>query len=141
MITDLSNDILSCGCWDSDELLSLCIRKLNKPTLLNISMSFIPNIFDDVVAHPYIHGRSDTCINDLINIVLFQNNRCRLGDTTILDLHIFGRSLDNNEPTPRDDLFAMKKLRNEGSLKESLEFFWLGHHHKIFHSLSTMLKT
>ena len=46
-----------------------------------------------------------------------------LAGTTLLDLHVFGHSVGENEPTPMDGLVAMSKLSNEPPLTEVLEGF------------------
>lgn len=81
-------------------------------------MPFAKALPVDVVVCPDSFGRIDAHVDDIITVGLLYNDWKRLGGNTILDLHMVGRPVDANEPTPRNDLVAMNKLLSEGFLSE-----------------------
>ena len=120
-ITDLGNDLLSCNDWSPNESQSPHASELKKPTSIDTSTPFGQALPAAVVVNPDSWSRIDAHINGIINVGLLGGNWRGLGGAALLDLHIFGRPADDNEPIPRDDLVAMKKILSEDSLSEVKE--------------------
>ena len=116
--TDLANDLLSCEDWKEDEIFSLHVELIPPPELLSKDMPFGKARTADVVVPVSKYGKADDFIDDIISVGYFSKRWKRLAGASLLSLHILGRPVSKNEPLPRDDLVAMKKLQAEGRLSE-----------------------
>ena len=91
MIAELDNDVLLHQNWDSDETFSPHVSKLKKTMFTVRAFAFFPSLPTDIVSHRGACGRADACVDYVMTILLLKNNHHRLGSTTILDVRVFGR--------------------------------------------------
>ena len=119
IITDLSNDILTCDDWNIDSLHSPHMPKIPEPTILDSSIPFQPALQADVNVPPTSTGKVDGYIDDIIPVALYTpNNAKRAANVVPLAMHILGRPTDKNDPISRTDLLSFSKLSGEGKMEE-----------------------
>ena len=115
----MGNDLLSCENWDETELHSPHVSSIPPPIAQDDSVPFGRARQADVVVPVEKHGKLDDFIDDIISVGYFNPRWKRLVGAALLSLHVLGRHVSPNEPVPRDDLVAMKKLQAEGQLSET----------------------
>ena len=120
-LTDLSNDQFLCKNQNAEEPCSPYSSKLKEPSLLDDHMPFSHSLPANAVTRIDSQFWIDDCVGNFDDVFLLQKNQCRLANVTLLDLHIFGRPLDEDEPIPRYDLVTMHKFNEDGSMTEVIE--------------------
>ena len=74
MITDLSNDFISCEAWHINELSSPHISELEELSPLDASINFFQALATDVFVTADDFGRTKSYINDLITVALLNKD-------------------------------------------------------------------
>eukprot|EP00978_Attheya_sp_CCMP212_P038010 scaffold184178_cov26-Attheya_sp.AAC.2 len=119
--TDLANDLLSCTSWDPSEIHSPLQDKIPPPTSLSDSVPFAPELEIIVEIPAEDQGKCDIYLDDGLG-----NNLQRASAAFPLAVNIMGHPRTGNEPIPRAELLALKKLAAKGGLAEQQTFLgWL----------------
>ena len=125
--TDLANDLLSCKSWNPSDLQSPLQDKVPQPINLPDSIPFEPGLEMIVDVPNEDQGKCDLYLDDAVTVVHdIGDNLHRAAAAFPLAVHIMGRPRTGNEPIPREELLALKKLAAEGGLAEQQIFLgWL----------------
>eukprot|EP00978_Attheya_sp_CCMP212_P032524 scaffold127488_cov44-Attheya_sp.AAC.2 len=120
---DLANDLLACKSWDPSELHSPIQLKVPAPASLPDTVPFAPALEMIVDLPDETQGKADLYLDNGVTITAdIDNNLYRAAAAIPLAMHIVGRPRTGNEPIPREELLALKKLVAEGGLAE-IHFF------------------
>lgn len=125
--TDLANDLLSCSSWNPSEIHSPLQEKIPPPKSLPDSIPFGPGLEMIVDIPAEDQGKCDIYLDDGVTVVPeLGDNLQRASAAFPLAVHLMGRPRTGNEPIPRAELLALKKLAAEGGLAEQQIFLgWL----------------
>jgi hypothetical protein len=116
---DLANDLLACTSWDPNELHSPIQEKVPIPVSLPDTVPFESALEMIVDLPDETQGKADLYLDDGVTITAdIGDNLHRAAAAIPLAMHIVGRPRSGNEPIPREELLALKKLAAEGGLAE-----------------------
>jgi hypothetical protein len=119
-ITDLSNALALETTWDPDTLHSP-LQHLIPRTLSEPDSVLFAEALPTSVTMPESDGnyKADVFIDNLISVILYDRAGCKWGAaSSLLAIHTVGRPVASQEPVPRNELTAEKKLIAESLLEE-----------------------
>ncbi len=119
VICDLANDLIQCPLWNHNELHAPIQHWIPPPIRIDSDEPFAEaqQLAVDIPVNDA--GLCDVYLDDIPPVCLDEgDNAERCAAAVPLALHLVGRSLDPEEPIPRDDLVSVTKTLGEGAMAE-----------------------